>query len=346
MLDSGDAADTAVMPLPALVAESTERSVNGLGQRAEQAEKTPRSIGLAGTAGLTEYSEAVLDEKTSGDGLASLDATRLYLNEIGFSPLLTAEQEVDLARKLKRGDEAARQTMIESNLRLVVKIARRYLRGNLPFLDLIEEGNLGLIHAVEKFDPELGYRFSTYATWWIRQTIERGMINQGSTVRLPVHVVKNMKSYLRKQQELLEYLGRKPTCEELAEACDKPIQEVQKTLRLNERTSSFDEPLAGDADFSLLDTVSDGDGVGPADALQSERVSTALQRWLSELNDNQRLVLVYRFGLNGEERCTLEKVGERIGLTRERVRQIQLEGMRQVRRMVERDGMSADSLFG
>ena len=178
----------------------------------------------------------------------SLDATQLYLGEIGFSPLLTAEEEVLYARRALRGDEAARKRMIESNLRLVVKISRRYSNRGLALLDLIEEGNLGLIRAVEKFDPERGFRFSTYATWWIRQTIERALMNQTRTIRLPIHVVKELNIYLRTARELSQKLDHEPTAEEIAAQLEIPVDDVSKMLRLNERISSVDTPIGGDGE--------------------------------------------------------------------------------------------------
>ncbi len=183
----------------------------------------------------------------------ALDATQLYLSEIGFSPLLTAEEEVFYARRALRGDEAARKRMIESNLRLVVKISRRYINRGLALLDLVEEGNLGLIRAVEKFDPERGFRFSTYATWWIRQTIERAIMNQTRTIRLPIHVVKELNVYLRTARELAQKLDHEPTAEEIAQQLDKPVEDVDRMLRLNERISSVDNPLGSDNDKALLD---------------------------------------------------------------------------------------------
>lgn len=176
---------------------------------------------------------------------SSLDATQLYLNEIGFSPLLSAEEEVFYARRARQGIETARKRMIESNLRLVVKIARRYINRGLTLLDLIEEGNLGLIHAVEKFDPERGFRFSTYATWWIRQTMERGLMNQTRTVRLPIHVVKELNLYLRAARELSHKLDHEPSADEIARLLDRPVEDVQRMLGLNERVSSIDAPMGG-----------------------------------------------------------------------------------------------------
>src|SRR3990172_1554763 len=190
---------------------------------------------------------------TEGD----LDATRIYLSEIGFSPLLSAEEEVYFARKARQGDEESRKRMIESNLRLVVKIARRYMNRGLALLDLIEEGNLGLIRAVEKLDPERGFRFSTYATWWIRQTIERGIMNQTRTIRLPVHVLKEINIYQRAARHLSQKLDHEPTPEEVASLLDKPVEDVKDMLGLNERTASVDAPLDEDPDRSLPDAIAD-----------------------------------------------------------------------------------------
>lgn len=197
----------------------------------------------------------------------TLDATQLYLSEIGYSPLLTAEEEVHFARRALKGCEASRKRMIVSNLRLVVKIARRYNNRGLALLDLIEEGNLGLIRAVEKFDPERGFRFSTYATWWIRQTIERAIMNQTRTIRLPIHVVKELNVYLRAARELAQELDHEPTAEDIALYLDKPIDEVSKMLRLNERISSVDTPIGGENDKALLDILADDNESSPEDEL-------------------------------------------------------------------------------
>ncbi len=251
--------------------------------------------------------KALVEEEPSDNDLAEeellsqgatqrvLDATQLYLGEIGYSPLLTAEEEVYFARRALRGDVASRRRMIESNLRLVVKIARRYSNRGLALLDLIEEGNLGLIRAVEKFDPERGFRFSTYATWWIRQTIERAIMNQTRTIRLPIHIVKELNVYLRTARELSHKLDHEPSAEEIAEQDDDMKQSIVK--------------------------------------------------WLFELNAKQREVLARRFGLLGYEAATLEDVGREIGLTRERVRQIQVEGLRRLREILQGQGLNIEALF-
>jgi len=274
-----------------------------------------------------------------------LDATQMYLSEIGFSPLLSAEEEVHFARLARKGDQAGRKRMIESNLRLVVKISRRYLNRGLSLLDLVEEGNLGLIRAVEKFDPERGFRFSTYATWWIRQTIERAIMNQTRTIRLPIHVVKELNSYLRAERELTQKLDHMPSPEEMAEALDRPVSEAKRLCGLKDRVGSVDVPLAQDSDQVLLDTIADTQALNPSDILQGEDLSSSIDEWLDELSVKQREVVVRRFGLRGHESSTLEEVGREIGLTRERVRQIQVEALKSMRVLFEANGLSAASLF-
>jgi len=276
---------------------------------------------------------------------AEADATRLYLSEIGASPLLSAEEEVHYARMVQRGEEAGRTRMIESNLRLVVKIARRYMNRGLALLDLIEEGNLGLIRAVEKFDPERGFRFSTYATWWIRQTIERAIMNQTRTIRLPIHVVKEMNVYLRAARKLTQELAHEPSPEDVARMLDKPIDNVKKMMGLNERVTSIDTPLGRDSDATVVDSIRDEGQNDPAGLLQNNDVQSRIDGWLDQLNDKQREVVERRFGLHGYEISTLEEVGNEIGVTRERVRQIQIEALRRLREVLERDGYSIDALF-
>ena len=275
----------------------------------------------------------------------NLDATQLYLGEIGFSPLLSAEEEVFFSRKSLKGCEASRKRMIESNLRLVVKIARRYNNRGLALLDLIEEGNLGLIRAVEKFDPERGFRFSTYATWWIRQTIERAIMNQTRTIRLPIHVVKELNVYLRTARELTQKLDHEPTAEEIAACLDKPVEDVTKMLRLNEKIASVDMPIGGENDTALLDIIADDNNVGPEGEVQNNDMNKHIVDWLGELNPKQREVLARRFGLLGYEPSTLEDVGREIGLTRERVRQIQVEALRRLKDILQQEGLSTESLF-
>lgn len=284
--------------------------------------------------------------RTSASGNGDhYDTTRLYLSEIGFSPLLSAEEEVYYARRARKGDESARKRMIESNLRLVVKIARRYLNRGLPLLDLIEEGNLGLIHAVKKFDPERGFRFSTYATWWIRQTIERAIMNQTRTIRLPIHVVKEINVYLRAARGLTQQLDRDPTTEEIANVLDKAPEEVERVLGLNERITSVNLPIGVETDRSLLDAIPDSEDSDPSQQIQNEDLNQVLDRWLLRLSEKQRAVVERRFGLHGYEKATLEQVGEEIGVTRERVRQIQMDALSRLRTIMESHGLSEESLF-
>ncbi len=283
--------------------------------------------------------------KKKEESQEELDATRLYLGEIGFSPLLTAQEEVYYARLALKGDEAARNRMVESNLRLVVKIARRYMNRGLTLLDLIEEGNLGLIHAVKKFDPERGFRFSTYATWWIRQTIERAIMNQTRTIRLPIHVIKEINLYLRTSRRLAQSLDHEPSAEDIAEETDKPISEVNRLLGLNERVTSIDIPIGKNEERSLLDAIPDDNNPDPSQLLQGEDLNQKLDLWLEQLNDKQRVVVERRFGLRGRERATLEQVGNEVGVTRERVRQIQIDALRRLRKILENEGFSEEVLY-
>jgi RNA polymerase nonessential primary-like sigma factor len=293
----------------------------------------------------TAAKKAVVAKPAADRFQKTLDATQLYLNEIGFSPLLTPEEEVHFSRMALRGEEAGRKRMIESNLRLVVKIARRYVNRGLTLLDLIEEGNLGLIRAVEKFDPERGFRFSTYATWWIRQTIERAIMNQTRTIRLPIHVVKELNVYLRAARELTQKLDHEPSAEEIATLLDKPVDDVKRMLGLNERVASVDTPLGVDSDKSLLDTIADVHVSDPAELLQDDDLRDSICEWLGELSEKQREVVARRFGLRGYETSTLEEVGREIGLTRERVRQIQVEALKRLRDILEKQGLSSESIF-
>jgi len=291
--------------------------------------------------------ELVSDDQIKEDlsSKKSLDATQLYLNEIGFSPLLSAEEEVYYSRLALSGDEAGRKRMIESNLRLVVKISRRYVNRGLTLLDLIEEGNLGLIRAVEKFDPERGFRFSTYATWWIRQTIERGLMNQTRTIRLPIHVVKELNVYLRAARELTQKLDHEPSAEEIAEMLDRPVENVKRMLKLNERVTSIDAPMGGDSERSLAENITGEHITDPSELLQNDNLHGNLTQWLDELTEKQREVIARRFGLLGYEMSTLEQVGSEIGLTRERVRQIQVEALKRLRAVMEKEGLSSEVLF-
>jgi RNA polymerase nonessential primary-like sigma factor len=287
---------------------------------------------------------AARHDDSAAEAAESPDATSLYLREIGFAPLLTAEQERHFGRLARDGDPAGRKRMIESNLRLVVKISRRYLNRGLPLLDLIEEGNLGLIHAVEKFDPERGFRFSTYATWWIRQTIERAIMNQARTIRLPIHVMKELNLYLRAARELSQKLDHEPTAEDMAALLDKPVDDVRRMMNLAGRVESVDS-IRDAGDRSLLETVSDDASPDPEAEVVEADFMAKLDAFLDELSERHQEVLARRFGLRGHEPGTLEEVGDAVGLTRERVRQLQLEGLKRLRRRLEAEGLDARQLF-
>ncbi|MFC3626240.1 RNA polymerase sigma factor RpoS [Vogesella amnigena] len=273
------------------------------------------------------------------------DVTQIYLNDIGSNALLTPSEEVELARRVVQGDFAARQKMIEHNLRLVVNIAKHYINRGLALLDLIEEGNIGLMHALEKFDPERGFRFSTYATWWIRQSIERAIMNQSRTIRLPVHVIKELNVYLRASRHLESQMGREPTVEDIAHLTGKHVEEVRKVLNLNERMASLDAPLDIDPMLSIGESIPDEQHEEPDIQLHNAQIEHFVHEWLAQLTDKQRMVIERRYGLNGHEVCTLEELATALSLTRERVRQIQIEGLEHLRRILRRRGVTKDFLI-
>jgi RNA polymerase nonessential primary-like sigma factor len=287
--------------------------------------------------------EAVAAEEADAPVYESTgDVTQIYLNEIGHSPLLTPDEERALARRVVQGDFQARQKMIEHNLRLVVNIAKHYINRGMTLLDLIEEGNIGLMHALEKFDPERGFRFSTYATWWIRQSIERAIMNQSRTIRLPVHVIKELNVYLRAQRHLEARMGHEPTVEEVAALVGKPMEDVRRIMGLNERVASLDAPLDIDPMLTIGESIPDEQHEGPETLLQNMEIERYVREWLKQLNDKQRMVIERRYGLNGYEICTLEDLAASLNLTRERVRQIQIEALEQLRRILRRYGVTRD----
>lgn len=273
------------------------------------------------------------------------DVTQLYLSEIGAKPLLTPEEELATSRRVRAGDFEARQSMIEHNLRLVVNIAKHYLNRGIPLLDLIEEGNLGLIHALEKFDPERGFRFSTYATWWIRQNIERGIMNQSRTIRLPVHIVKEINVVLRAMRHLESADKRDSTVERVALLIDRSVDDVRRTLSLNEHIASLDAPLEIDPNRTIAEVIADDGEHDPESLFQLSEVGTLVDDWLDQLTERQRSVLERRYGLNGADIATLDVIAHDFGLTRERVRQIQMEGLDRLRKIIKRGNISRDSLL-
>lgn len=270
------------------------------------------------------------------------DTITRYLNEIGKKPLLSVEEELVLAAEVAAGNAASKVQMIEANLRLVVALAKRCQGRGLGLLDLIEEGNLGLIRAVEKFDPRLGNRFSTYATWWIKQAIDRALMNQANTIRTPIHVIKDMWQCQRHASQLALALGREPLPDDLAPLLGKSPGAVRKLLNARISVCSADQPAAENSDTALIDTICDSGGARPDAILESRDILDSMQHWLTRLSRKHREVLQRRFGLDGHEEATLEEVGRQVGLTRERVRQLQIEALAKLRRILEREGLSSE----
>jgi len=258
---------------------------------------------------------------------------------------LQAQEVASLVQQWLEQLNDKQRIVIERNLRLVVNIAKHYLNRSVPLLDLVEEGNLGLMHALDKFDPERGFRFSTYATWWIRQNIERAIMNQSRTIRLPVHVIKELNLVLRAKRHLETHGEREAGIDDIAHLLGKPAEEVRGVLAHNEHMASLDAPLDIDPMLSIGESISDEHSVNPEAGLQAQEVASLVQQWLEQLNDKQRIVIERRFGLNSQEVCTLEELAGYLGLTRERVRQIQLEALGQLRRILRRRGLSKDVLL-
>lgn len=273
------------------------------------------------------------------------DALHIYMREIREFPLLTAEEECDCARRVQKGDRDAKNHLIESNLRLVVSIARRYQNRGVSFMDLIEEGNLGLIRAVEKFDPERGFRFSTYATWWIRQGVDRALMNQSRTVRLPVHVMREMGRYMRESRRLTQSISHEPSVSEIADSLEKSADDVDKILKLKEVPTSTELPVAKGSSRTVGDRIEDTSLQDQDDLFLKDEIFTHLSEWLDSLKEREREIVVHRFGLLGEDEMTLEQLGEKMGITRERVRQIQLDALQHLHDVLERAGYSEETFF-
>ena len=290
---------------------------------------------LEGFSEVEEEPDSSQDKSYAADEEQSTaDAIKLYLKEIQKSKLLTAQDERELAGLIAQGNDAARERMIESNLRLVVKIAKRYMNRGLPFLDLIEEGNMGLIKAVEKFKVSKGCRFSTYATWWIRQSIERALVNQSRTIRLPVHVADDINKLVKISRELVQQLKRDPEAEEIAEAMGTDVSNVRRMMVLVKKTYSIEHPMGDNDDYSLIDTIEDKNLVDPGSMIEDLDRFAHVKEWMEDLTDNEREILAMRFGLDDREPQTLDTIGQKFGVTRERIRQIEAKSLAKLRKTV------------
>ena len=283
--------------------------------------------------GMDDEEEVELDkiDLSVPEGVSIEDPVRMYLKEIGKVSLLSADEEIELAKRMEKGDEAAKKRLAEANLRLVVSIAKRYVGRGMLFLDLIQEGNLGLIKAVEKFDYRKGYKFSTYATWWIRQAITRAIADQARTIRIPVHMVETINKLIRVSRQLLQELGREPTPEEIAEGMDMPVDRVREILKISQEPVSLETPIGEEEDSHLGDFIQDDNVPVPADAAAFTLLKEQLVEVLSTLTDREQKVLRLRFGLDDGRARTLEEVGKEFNVTRERIRQIEAKALRKLR---------------
>ncbi|NOY54029.1 MAG: sigma-70 family RNA polymerase sigma factor [Deltaproteobacteria bacterium] len=276
---------------------------------------------------------------------ASLDTIKIYLREISAIPLLTPEEEVALAKRVEKNDASAREKMIESNLRLVVSIAKRYMNRGLPFLDLIEEGNIGLIKAVERFQYKKGFKFSTYASWWIRQAIERSIVNQTRTIRLPIHVDEKINRLVRVLREQIQVKGREPTVDEMAEVMDTTVEKIKEVMQVVRSTQSLDMPIGEKQENSLKDVIEDTSILSPDDIVEGIKRHEMISVWLEKLTENEKNVVILRFGLEDGDPMTLEKIGEEFGVTRERIRQIESSALKKLRYIITRESLILDEIL-
>lgn len=327
-------------------AASDESSDTAFTADGEAAELLADGAGRAEN-GITVAVDSVDELKTVLAAELSTDTTQHYLNQIGLRPLLTVPEEVHFATLAKQGNFDARQKMIEHNLRLVVSIAKHYINRGVVLLDLIEEGNLGLMRAIDKFEPERGFRFSTYATWWIRQSIERAIMNQARTVRLPVHMVRELNQILRAKYHLeaQHHDGKDATAEDIAHLIDRSVEDVQDILALSEHATSLDAPLDNDPQASLMDLLPGNSDEGPDSRAEHHEMTSLVRDWLQKMPDKQRIVIVRRFGLDNDDPATLEELAAEMGVTRERVRQIQQEALVKLKRALTAGGVGKDALL-
>ncbi|MGH7235514.1 MAG: sigma-70 family RNA polymerase sigma factor [Nitrospiraceae bacterium] len=319
------------------------RDDDDLDQPTEADDEREDEVALKESSEPEERPEKHSDRK--GERSEGLDAVKSYLRDIRHSTLLTFEQEQELGKRTSAGDFSAREQMIESNLRLVVSIGKRYMNRGLPFADIVEEGNLGLIKAVEKFDYARGFRFSTYASWWIRQFIERAIINQAKLIRLPVHVVERLNRYLSEVEQLVQELGREPRADETAERMRIPQQEVINLKLLIRTTYSLDSPITEGTDTFLRDVIEDPTAVSPATNAEGVQRREEIMTWMQDLQEKEKTVIVLRFGLGGDEAQTLEEIGRDLGLTRERVRQIETAALLKLRAIIEKKTLTQEDLL-
>jgi len=311
----------------------------------EENEGERSSRGTISPEELFEVEEAVSEEEEKEGASDGLDAVKSYLKDIRKSTLLTFEEEQYLAKRIAKGDEKARQKMIESNLRLVVSIGKRYINRGLLFSDIIEEGNIGLIKAVEKFNYKRGFKFSTYGSWWIRQSIERAIINQGKLIRLPVHIVEKVNHFLSVVEYLMQEKDQEPLPKEIAARMGTDEEEVIEIQQLIRRTYSLDSPVSGHDDTSLKDIIEDTSIISPSRTAEGIKRRETIIQWLENLRENERKVIILRFGLDGGEPQTLEEIGKLFGLTRERVRQIEIAGITKIRGIIENTDIKMEEIL-